>query len=238
VTSPLEITHGEMNAAIDQGHAVPLSLGQGWLIRYRDDWWIEWEKGWLRVNDDKDARPVGESESGGQVHPAQRRPPGAMTTRDGSSARRRGPGTLPGQNRCAEALEPRTRGLRVRYSEALFGKLESQEIDDMRSRTATPRGTVTWGGTLQIRPPSAMMPGFSPSTSIQTFSLGCYGRDARAIGSPSKGSLIARDPACAGNSSVQVRGVGSVGPGLGFVALCGPGTAMATRSSRHDVRLC
>jgi hypothetical protein len=28
VTSPLEITHGEMNAAIDQGHAVPLSHSQ------------------------------------------------------------------------------------------------------------------------------------------------------------------------------------------------------------------
>jgi hypothetical protein len=52
MTSPLEITHGEMNAAIDQGHAVPLSHSQGWLIRYRDDWWIEWENGWLRVTDD------------------------------------------------------------------------------------------------------------------------------------------------------------------------------------------
>jgi hypothetical protein len=58
VTSSLEITHAEMNAAIDQGHAVPLSHSQGWLIRYRDDWWIEWENGWLRVNDDDTTRDL------------------------------------------------------------------------------------------------------------------------------------------------------------------------------------
>jgi hypothetical protein len=58
VTSPLEITHGEMNAAIDQGHAVPLSHSQGWLIRYRDDWWIEWENGWLGVTDDNATRDL------------------------------------------------------------------------------------------------------------------------------------------------------------------------------------
>ena len=58
MTRPLEITHGEMNAATDQGHAVPLSHGQGWLIRYRDDWWIEWENGWLRVTDDDTMRDL------------------------------------------------------------------------------------------------------------------------------------------------------------------------------------
>ena len=58
MTKPLEITHGEMNAAIDQGLAVPLSHGQGWLIRYHDDWWIEWENGWLRVTDDNATRDL------------------------------------------------------------------------------------------------------------------------------------------------------------------------------------
>jgi hypothetical protein len=58
VTRPLEITHGEMNAAIDQGHAVPLSRSQGWLIRYDGDWWIAREQGWLRVNDDDTARDL------------------------------------------------------------------------------------------------------------------------------------------------------------------------------------
>jgi hypothetical protein len=58
VTNPLEITHGEMNAAIDQGHAVPLSRSHGRITRYAGDWWVEWEKGWLRVNDDKATRDL------------------------------------------------------------------------------------------------------------------------------------------------------------------------------------
>ena len=53
MTKPLEITYGEMNAAIDQGHAVPLSRSHPRIMRYLDDWWVEWEKGWLRVNDDQ-----------------------------------------------------------------------------------------------------------------------------------------------------------------------------------------
>jgi predicted DNA-binding helix-hairpin-helix protein len=55
VTKPLEITYGEMNAAIDQGHAAPLSRSHGRIVRYAGDWWVEWEKGWLRVNDDQTA---------------------------------------------------------------------------------------------------------------------------------------------------------------------------------------
>jgi hypothetical protein len=41
-----------MNAAIDHGGAAPLSQSHGWLTRYLDAWWIEYEGGWLRVIDD------------------------------------------------------------------------------------------------------------------------------------------------------------------------------------------
>jgi hypothetical protein len=58
VTKRLGITHGDMNAAIDQGHAVPLSRSNGWLMRYDGDWWIEWEQGWLRVTDDDTTRDL------------------------------------------------------------------------------------------------------------------------------------------------------------------------------------
>jgi hypothetical protein len=58
VTKPLEITHGEMNAVIDQGQAVPLSRSHPRIMRYLDAWWVEWEKGWLRVNDDQATRDL------------------------------------------------------------------------------------------------------------------------------------------------------------------------------------
>jgi len=58
VPKPLEITHGEMNAAIDQGSAVPLSRSHPGIMRYAGDWWVQWEKGWLRVNDDETARDL------------------------------------------------------------------------------------------------------------------------------------------------------------------------------------
>jgi hypothetical protein len=58
VAKPLEITHGEMNTAIDQGVAVPLSRSHPGIMRYMDDWWVEWEKGWLRVNDDQTTRDL------------------------------------------------------------------------------------------------------------------------------------------------------------------------------------
>jgi hypothetical protein len=41
-----------MNAAYDSGHAVPLGLAIAWLARYRGAWWVECERGWLRVTDD------------------------------------------------------------------------------------------------------------------------------------------------------------------------------------------
>jgi hypothetical protein len=43
---PLEITHAEMNAAVDSGDAAPLGPGLGWVARYGRGWWVEYEHGW------------------------------------------------------------------------------------------------------------------------------------------------------------------------------------------------
>jgi hypothetical protein len=48
----LEITHGEMNTAIDQGDALPLGHGLGWVMRYQGSWWVDCEQGWFRVTDE------------------------------------------------------------------------------------------------------------------------------------------------------------------------------------------
>ena len=50
--APRVISHAEMDAAYDSGHAVPLGQGIAWLARYRDAWWVAYERGWLRVTDD------------------------------------------------------------------------------------------------------------------------------------------------------------------------------------------
>ena len=49
---PLAVTHAEMNAAYDSGAAVPLGQSVSWLVRYRDAWWVVYERGWLRIADD------------------------------------------------------------------------------------------------------------------------------------------------------------------------------------------
>jgi hypothetical protein len=49
---PLAVTHAEMNAAYDSGEAVPLGQSLSWLVRYRDAWWVVYERGWLRIADD------------------------------------------------------------------------------------------------------------------------------------------------------------------------------------------
>jgi hypothetical protein len=58
VDEPLEITHAEMNAAIDSGDATPLGPGLGWVARYGRGWWVEYEDGWLRVLDDAAERDL------------------------------------------------------------------------------------------------------------------------------------------------------------------------------------
>jgi hypothetical protein len=49
---PLAVTHAEMNAAYDSGEAVPLGQSVSWLVRYRNAWWVVYERGWLRIADD------------------------------------------------------------------------------------------------------------------------------------------------------------------------------------------
>ena len=49
---PFAVTHAEMNAAYDNGEAVPLGQSVSWLVRYRDAWWVVYERGWLRIADD------------------------------------------------------------------------------------------------------------------------------------------------------------------------------------------
>ncbi|HTU74681.1 MAG TPA: hypothetical protein VMG38_14295 [Trebonia sp.] len=56
--APLAISHAEMNAAIDKGDAKPLSQSHGWLARYLNAWWVEYEGGWLRVIDTTAARDL------------------------------------------------------------------------------------------------------------------------------------------------------------------------------------
>ena len=48
---PLTMTHAAMNAAYDNGDAVPLGTAVAWLVRYREAWWVVYEHGWLRVTD-------------------------------------------------------------------------------------------------------------------------------------------------------------------------------------------
>jgi hypothetical protein len=40
-----------MNAAFDQREVVPLGASAAWLVRYRDAWWVVYERGWLRITD-------------------------------------------------------------------------------------------------------------------------------------------------------------------------------------------
>ena len=48
---PLAMTHAAMNAAYDNGDAIPLGPAVAWLTRYREAWWVVYECGWLRVTD-------------------------------------------------------------------------------------------------------------------------------------------------------------------------------------------
>src|SRR5580693_7116637 len=48
---PLELTHVQMNAAYDNGQAMPFAGVVPWLARYQDAWWVVYERGWLRITD-------------------------------------------------------------------------------------------------------------------------------------------------------------------------------------------
>jgi hypothetical protein len=60
---PLAVTHAEMNAAYDHGEAVPLGQSASWLVRYRDAWWVVYERGWLRIADDTTAADLDQAAS-------------------------------------------------------------------------------------------------------------------------------------------------------------------------------
>jgi hypothetical protein len=46
---PLRVTHAEMDTARADGRAFPLSTAIRWMACYQDAWWIECERGWLRI---------------------------------------------------------------------------------------------------------------------------------------------------------------------------------------------
>jgi hypothetical protein len=46
------LSRAEMNAAYDSGQVMPLGRAIPWIVRYGDSWWVEYERGWLRVTDD------------------------------------------------------------------------------------------------------------------------------------------------------------------------------------------
>jgi len=55
---PLAMTHAAMNAAYDNGDAVPLGTAVAWLLRYRQAWWVLYERGWLRIADNATAEDL------------------------------------------------------------------------------------------------------------------------------------------------------------------------------------
>jgi len=48
----LEVTHAQMDAAVQAGDAIPLGSAGGWLARYRDAWWVLCGLEWLRITDE------------------------------------------------------------------------------------------------------------------------------------------------------------------------------------------
>lgn len=70
-TLPLGITHAEMNAAYDQGTAVPLADTISWLVRYQDHWWVVYERGWLRITDTLTAADL--DDTAARITPSQAR---------------------------------------------------------------------------------------------------------------------------------------------------------------------
>ena len=48
----LEISHAQMDAAHNNGEAIPFAQFVPWLVRYDDSWWVVYERGWLRITDE------------------------------------------------------------------------------------------------------------------------------------------------------------------------------------------
>jgi hypothetical protein len=58
---PLAMTRAAMNAAYDNGDAVPLGRAVAWLARYRGAWRVVYERGWLRVTETATAGELDEA---------------------------------------------------------------------------------------------------------------------------------------------------------------------------------
>lgn len=46
---PLVLSYRDMNTATDQGQVTVLGTTAGYVVRYRDAWWIADDRGWVRV---------------------------------------------------------------------------------------------------------------------------------------------------------------------------------------------
>ena len=54
----LEISHAQMDAAHNDGEAIPFAQSVPWLVRYDGSWWVVYERGWLRVTDELTATDI------------------------------------------------------------------------------------------------------------------------------------------------------------------------------------
>ncbi len=50
---PLEVSHALMNDARGKDESVPFAESIPWLARYGGSWWVEYERGWLRITDEQ-----------------------------------------------------------------------------------------------------------------------------------------------------------------------------------------
>ncbi len=54
----LEISHAQMDAAHNNGEAIPFAQSVPWLVRYDGAWWVVYERGWLRITDELTATDI------------------------------------------------------------------------------------------------------------------------------------------------------------------------------------
>ncbi len=54
----LEISHAQMDAAHNDGEAIPFGQSVPWLVRYDSSWWVVYERGWLRITDELTATDI------------------------------------------------------------------------------------------------------------------------------------------------------------------------------------
>ena len=54
----LEISHAPMDAAHNNGEAIPFAQSVPWLVRYDGSWWVVYARGWLRITDELAATDI------------------------------------------------------------------------------------------------------------------------------------------------------------------------------------